>query len=63
VQLLGDVLVSAFKVGPLLLTSQVRVRGDQLEEEIFTIADAPATEGLVTLTARGVQRLTLTRVR
>jgi hypothetical protein len=53
VQLLGDVLVSAFKVGPLLLTSQVRVRGDQLEEEIFTIADAPATEGLVTLTARG----------
>jgi hypothetical protein len=63
VQLLGDVLVSAFKVGPLLLTSQVRVRGDQLEEEIVTIADAPATEGLVTLTARGVQRLTLTRVR
>lgn len=63
VQLLGDVLVSAFKVGPLLLISQVRVRGDQLEEEIMTITDAPATDGLVTLTARGVQRLTLVRVR
>jgi hypothetical protein len=39
------------------------VRGDQLEEEIMTITDAPATDGLVTLTARGVQRLTLVRVR
>ncbi|MBY0492096.1 MAG: hypothetical protein K2R93_19805 [Gemmatimonadaceae bacterium] len=62
-QLLGDVLVSAFKMGSLLLTSQLRVRGDTLEEEIFTVADRPASEGLVTLTARGIQRLTLTRVR
>ncbi len=62
-QLLGDVLVSAFKTGSILLTSLLRLRGDTLEEEIFTIADKPATDGLVTMTARSVQRLTLTRVR
>lgn len=60
-QLLGDVLVSAFKVRDILLTTQLRVRGDTLEEEIFSIGDRPATDGLVTLTARSVQRLTLTR--
>ena len=62
-QLLGDVLVSAFKTGNILLTTQLRVRGDTLQEEIYSIADAPATDGLVTLTTRNVQRLTLTRVR
>jgi hypothetical protein len=62
-QLLGDVLVSAFKTGNTLLTTHLRVRGDTLMEEIYSITDQPATNGLVTMTARNLQRLTLTRVR
>ena len=62
-QLLGDVLVSAFKMGNVLLTTHLRVRGDTLEEEIYSITDAPATDGLVSLRARSVQRMVLRRVR
>ena len=61
--LLGDVLVSAFKVGSILLVTHLRVRGDTLEEEIVTIADAPATDSLVTLSARSVQRIVAVRRR
>lgn len=60
--LLGGVLVSAFKTGPILLLTHLRVDGDMLEEEIVTIDDQPATEGLVTMRTRGIQRLRLTRV-
>jgi hypothetical protein len=59
---IGDALVSPFKVGNLLLVSTTRLRGDVLEEEILTIDDAPATEGVVPMKARSIQRLTLTRV-
>jgi len=62
-QLLGDLLVSGFKVGNALLVTQLRVRGDSLIEEILSFPDRPATEGLVTLTATSVQRLSLVRVR
>lgn len=62
-QLLGDVLVSAFKTGAFLLTTHLRVRGDTLVEEIYSIDDKPATDGLVTMKTRSIQRLTLTRVR
>lgn len=62
-RLLGDVLVSAFKTGTLLLVTHLRVRGDTLTEEIMTIDDRPATTGLVTLPPRGIQRLVLTRSR
>ncbi len=61
--LLGDVLVSAFKVGSILLVTHLRVRGDTLEEEIVSIADAPATDSLVTLSARSVQRIVAVRRR
>ena len=61
--LLGDVLVSAFKAGSILLVTHLRVRGDTLEEEIVTIADAPATDSLVTLSARSVQRIVAVRRR
>lgn len=57
----GDVLVSPFKYGKLLLVTETRVRGDVLEEEIFTMDDQPATEGVVSLTPRSLQRLTLRR--
>lgn len=62
-RLLGDVLVSAFKTGPLLLVTHLRVQGDTLTEEIMTIDDRPAADGLVTMRPRGIQRLTLTRQR
>ena len=61
--LLGDVLVSAFKAGSILLVTHLRVRGDTLEEEIVSIADAPATDSLVTLSARSVQRIVAVRRR
>ena len=62
-QLLGDVLTSAFKAGTSLLVTHLRVRGDTLEEEIISITDKPATEGIVTMVATNIQRLRLTRVR
>jgi hypothetical protein len=60
---LGDVLVSAFKTGSLLLVTHLRVQGDTLTEEIMTIDDKPASEGLVTMRPRGIQRMVLTRKR
>ncbi len=59
---LGDVLVSPFKYGSTLLVVTTRVRGDELVEEIVTAADRPATDAIVGLEARGVQRLVLRRV-
>lgn len=62
-RLLGDVLVSAFKTGSLLLVTHLRVQGDTLTEEIMTIDDRPATDALVTMRPRSIQRLVLTRKR
>ncbi len=59
--LLGGVLVSAFKSGPILLVTHLRVSGDVLEEEIITIEDQPGSDGLVTMRTRGIQRLRLER--
>ncbi|MEN9507791.1 MAG: hypothetical protein RLZZ621_354 [Gemmatimonadota bacterium] len=61
--LLGDVLVSAFKMGSILLVTHLRVRGDTLEEEIVSITDAPADTGLVTMPARSIQRIVAVRQR
>lgn len=61
-RLLGDVLVTPFKYGKLILHTTTRLRGDVLEEEIFTVDDQPAVEGPLPLKARGIQRLTLRRV-
>lgn len=63
IDLLGDVLVSAFKVGSILLVTNLRVLGDTLEEEIITVTDTPATDSLVTMTARSVQRIVAVRLR
>jgi hypothetical protein len=60
-RIIGGVLVSPFKAGTILLVSQMRLRGDVLEEEILTVADAPATQGVVGLGARGIQRLEFRR--
>jgi hypothetical protein len=69
-RVVGDVLVSAFRVQGLLLVTHLRVRGDTLEEEIVTIDDrspagaAPAGDGtgIASLRVRGIQRLVLVRV-
>jgi hypothetical protein len=59
---IGEVLVSPFKYGNLLLVSEARLRGEVLEEEILVVDDRPATEGVVPLRPRSIQRLELRRV-
>jgi hypothetical protein len=59
---IGDVLVSPFKYGNTLLVSSVRLRGDVLEEEILTVDDQPAEKGVVSLRAKGIQRIDLRRL-
>jgi hypothetical protein len=58
---LGDVLVTPFKSGDVLLVSSIRLRGVLLEEEILTVQDRPATQGVQALVPRGIQRLVLRR--
>jgi hypothetical protein len=58
---LGDVLVLPFKVNDYLLIASMRLRGEVLEEEIFTVMDKPAVAGVLPLEARSIQRLTLRR--
>lgn len=60
-RLLGDILVSSFKYGALLLVIRTEIRGDTMEEDIITSDDQPATAGIVSLTPRSVQRLRFTR--
>ncbi len=61
-QLIGDVLVSAFKFDNLLLISSARLRGDVMEEDILTVDDQPAAKGIVTMRSRAIQRLEFRRV-
>jgi hypothetical protein len=61
-RMIGDVLVSPFKYDNLLLIANVRLRGDTLEQEIYTIDDKPAIKGVLSLTPRGIQRFELKRV-
>ena len=58
---IGDVLVSPFKVGDVLLVSSIRLYGAFLEEEILTVQDQPATRGVRPLVPRSIQRLVLRR--
>lgn len=58
---LGDVLVTPFKVGNILLVTTLRLDGDRMVEEIVTADDQPAGEGVVTMRPRSIQRLELTR--
>ncbi|MBY0374243.1 MAG: hypothetical protein K2Q23_09635 [Bryobacteraceae bacterium] len=62
-QLLGDTLVSTFKYQRVLLISVMRLRGDLLEEDIYTAADQPATDGVLSLDTRSLQRLQFRRAR
>jgi hypothetical protein len=60
-QWLGDVLVTPFKYDNVLLVSVLRLRGDVLEEEIYTIPDSDAQKGVAPLAAKSLQRLELRR--
>lgn len=56
-QWIGDVLITPFKYDNLLLIDSMRVRDDVLEEEILTADDKHSTKGVVSLRARGIQRI------
>ena len=58
---IGEVLVIPFKVNDVLLVSSIRLRGILLEEEILTVQDRPAAQGVQPLVPRGIQRLVLRR--
>ncbi|BDC50637.1 hypothetical protein F183_A29530 [Bryobacterales bacterium F-183] len=60
-QWLGDVLVAPFKYDKLLLISLLRLRGDVLEEEIYTVPDSDSNKGILPLAAKSLQRLELRR--
>ena len=58
---IGAVLVTPFKAGDVLLVSSIRLRGVLLEEEILTVQDRPAVQGVQPLVPHSVQRLVLRR--
>jgi hypothetical protein len=60
-QWLGDVLVAPFKYDKILLVSALRLRGDVLEEEIYTIPDSDSNKGVAPLVAKNLQRLEFRR--
>ena len=59
---IGDVLVSPFKYDNLLLVTEMRLRGEVLEEEILVVDDQPAAKGVVPLRPRSLQRIELRRL-
>ena len=61
-QWIGDVLITPFKYDNLLLIGSMRLRGDILEDEILTADDQHSTKGVVSLRARGIQRIQAKRV-
>jgi hypothetical protein len=60
-QWLGDALVAPFKYDDIVLVSVLRLRGDVLEEEIYTIPDSGSHKGVAPLVAKSLQRLELRR--
>jgi hypothetical protein len=59
---LGGELIAAFKYDKILLISTLRITGETLIDEIVTIEDKAAIEGVQPLVASAVQRLELKRV-
>jgi hypothetical protein len=60
--LLDDRLVWTFKYANILLLVVTRVSDNVMEEDIYTARDKPATDGVLTLDTRSLQRLVLTRL-
>jgi hypothetical protein len=61
-RLLGDVLVTPFKVDGVVIFGTLRLRGDALEEEILSADDKPSTSDVLALAPRPLQRIVLRRV-
>ena len=59
---LDDVLVTPFKYDDILLIVSTRVRGDVMEEEILTVDDKPAIDGVQPMLPRSIQRMVLRRI-
>ena len=62
-RMLDSKLVSIFKYGSTLLIAVTQVRGEEMTEEIFTAADQPAGESVVTLETGSLQRLKFVKVK
>ena len=60
-RLIDDVLVTPFQYNDVILITSVRLRGDVIEQEILTVADKPALDGVQPLTARSIQRIVMSR--
>jgi hypothetical protein len=62
-RLLGDVLVSAFKVRGTTLFTAMRRDGDELVDDIYVLEERAGDDGVVSLPVRSLQRLRLRLVR
>ena len=58
---LGGVLTAPFKYGDTLLISRMRLVGEVLEHDIVSMKDLPASEAVVSMMPRNIQRLRLTK--
>ena len=62
VKIIGDSLIATFKTAGMAFVSTMRLRGESLEQEILTIDDKVAGEGVSPLNAKGIQKLEVRRV-
>lgn len=62
-RLLDGKLVTTFKYGATILIAITRVQGEQMTEEIYSSADQPASDSIVTMPTRNLQLLTFHRVK
>ena len=61
-RVIGDAFISTFKTAGMTFVSTVRLRGEVLEQEILTIDDKPAGDGVSPLNAKSIQKIEVRRV-
>ncbi len=61
-QWIDNMLVHPFKYNDLFAVNLIRMRGDHLEEKKLTVENKPAIEGVISMQALTIQRLTMSRV-
>ena len=62
VKIIGDSLIATFKTAGMTFVSTTRLRGEVLEQEILTIDDKVAGEGVSPLNAKSIQKMEVRRV-
>jgi hypothetical protein len=62
VKIIGDSLIATFKTAGMTFVSTMRLRGESLEQEILTIDDKPAGDGVSPLKAKSTQKIEVRRV-